>query len=99
MNFDFLSAGLGFISGVFASYFVSDIVFAYWFKKKDWNLDKSTVEIFCTVARKTCQAKTFADLETKKILDETLEIIANHCCCSKEDLLRNKVDSILDGKK
>lgn len=35
MNFDFLSAGLGFISGVFASYFVSDIVFAYWFKKKD----------------------------------------------------------------
>jgi len=35
MNFDFYSAAVGFFIGIFASYFVSDLVFAYWFKKKD----------------------------------------------------------------
>lgn len=33
MNFDFYNIGIGFVVGVLASYFVSDIVFAHWFKK------------------------------------------------------------------
>lgn len=95
MNFDFYGAGLGFIAGVFASYLVSDLVFAYWFKKKDWLLDKGTVEIFCKVAKKLCHAKTFADKDSKASIDEALELMANHCSCTVEKLIRNKVDEIL----
>jgi len=60
-------------------------------------MEKSTVETFCQVAKKISQARTFVDRETKIILNDALELMALHCDCSVDKLIRNMSDQIFEN--
>jgi hypothetical protein len=60
-------------------------------------MEKETIEVLCQVAKKISQARVFVDRETKIILNDALELMAAHCDCSVDRLIRNMSAEIFNN--